>query len=171
MKPLLCISIPLLASALHLGAAVATWTGGTNGTSTDFASSSNWTPDAPAKGDLAQFSLPTAGQPVLDASVSVAGLDFVTPEGGWTLSGSGSLTLGSAGLSCSGQTAGLNTVNLATLVMASGSTTVWTIFDNVVAPSPSTLHICSAIRLNSKGLLYFKIQRPNAGGVGTLNLT
>jgi autotransporter-associated beta strand protein len=171
MKPLLFVSLPLLASALSLGAAVATWTGGPNGTATDFANAANWTPDAPAKGDTAQFSLPTAGQPVLDTTLAVAGLDFVTPEGGWTLSGAGTLTLGSAGLGCSGQTAGLNTVNLANLVLASGSTTLWTIFDNAVAPSASTLHVCSAIRLNPKGMLLFKVQRPNSGGVGTLKLT
>jgi autotransporter-associated beta strand protein len=171
MRQLLFITTPLLLSALSLRAAIATWTGGPSGTATDFAKSANWTPGAPTAADTAQFSLPTAGQPVLDTRASVAGLDFVSPDGGWTLSGSGTLTLGAAGLSSSGQTGGLNTVNVANLVLGSSSTTVWNVFDSAVAPTASTLQICSAIRLNPKGQLILKLQRPNSGGGGTLKLT
>jgi autotransporter-associated beta strand protein len=89
-----------------------TWTGAT---STNFETSSNWSPSAPAgppanstTSDTALFTgSPTANQPSLTISRSIKGLIY--QSGGWTLtSGAFVLTLGTGGIDASGQTSGTN---------------------------------------------------------------
>jgi len=97
---------------------------------TDFATAANWQEDtAPANGltaDVADFTtaVPTA-QPNLAASQSVAGLEFDSGAGAFTLSGTGTLTLGASGIndqSSATQTIGANlALGLATTFTSAGA--------------------------------------------------
>jgi autotransporter-associated beta strand protein len=158
----------LLGSVLVLHAATDHWTGAGGG---DFTSPDNWSPSVPGANDTAQFNHPAASQPVLGAASSVGGIDFVTPGGGWTLSGAGQLTLHGAGIGSSGQTSGVNTISVANLILGADTLTTWNIFSLAPASSTPVFNVSSALQLNPSGQLLFKLQRPSGSGLGTLNLT
>ncbi|MEN3940092.1 autotransporter-associated beta strand repeat-containing protein [Prosthecobacter sp. SYSU 5D2] len=93
------------------------WSGST---STDFTLGSNWVgANPPANNltaDIATFSGPLVGsQPALGSAYSVNGVDMT---GGYTLSGSGPLTLGSGGFMATGT----NTLSLQSILLGTNAT-------------------------------------------------
>jgi fibronectin-binding autotransporter adhesin len=104
------------------------WTGTSN---TTFSADSNWSGGVAPANDLttntALFNgTVTANQPSITASRSIAGLDFQTATGGWTLGTSASgniLTIGSSGINSS-NTSGVNTINSA---LRLGANQTWTV--------------------------------------------
>ncbi len=122
---LLC---PLIPSAL---ADPITWSGAT---STDFTLGSNWTGGSPPANnitsDIATFSgTATALQPVLSGAYSVNGVNIT--GGGYTLSGAGTLTVGTGGFAISGPTA--STISLDTIRLGANAILSW-INTTVVSP-------------------------------------
>jgi autotransporter-associated beta strand protein len=173
-KHFACLAILGILSSRTSPATTRTWNGG-DGTGSDFGAATNWVGGlAPANdltADTARFDALTGGQPVVTAARSVAGIDFASANGGWTLSGVGPLTLGTGGLGASGQTNGVNSVSVASIALGAGST--WNLFSaSVVASNATTVNLSSTLQLNASGQLVLRLQRPSAGsGVGTLNLT
>jgi fibronectin-binding autotransporter adhesin len=149
----------LLASALLfvssgvLHAASKTWTGTT---STDFTVGGNWGGTAPANDITTDTGLfigtVTANQPALAGARSITSLDFQTASGGWTLSGAGTLTLGTAGISSTLQTSGINTLSVANIIMGATATSTWNIGASAGAVA-NTFNISSSIALNSTAQL------------------
>ena len=130
-----CVALHLLL-ALPLGAAPIIWTGGS---SSDFTLGSNWTGSSPPANDLitdiAMFSVASpTNQPVLNSAYSVNG---VSMTGGYTLSGSGPLTLGSSGF----QATGTNTLSLQSLLLGA----------NAALNLASTTTISSGVNINTNG--------------------
>lgn len=93
------------------------WDAGPSGTGADWLAAENWTGDVlPTDNittDNAVFNGLTVGQPVLDGPRSVAGVDIPTSTGGWTLGGTGTLTLGSKGIDSTALENGTNTISVA----------------------------------------------------------
>ena len=105
----------------------------------------------------------TTGQPTVDGARSVAGVELQTPTGGWTLGGSGTLTLGDKGIDAQAFENGTNTISLTNIVMGSSSTSTWAL--SVSANSflqNTTTNISSNIQLHETAEL--QIQSPRGGG-------
>lgn len=112
-----CLGVLVMVSMCSAGAlpgAETVWTGASG---TDFGSPANWNPAPPANDlttDIAVFSgTPPVNQPVVGVSRSVGGLAFSTPSGGWSVSGTGTLTLGASGIVAGGHTGGSTTLSTA----------------------------------------------------------
>src|SRR6185312_1187875 len=75
--------------------AVRTW----NNTGTDFASNGSWNSSAPTSGDTGSFTSAATQNPNLSANRSIAGLNFSSTAGAYTLTANsgGVLTLGDQG--------------------------------------------------------------------------
>lgn len=103
-----------------LWAAPVVWSGGTN---TDFTLGGNWVGGNPPTdnltSDIATFSgAPPSNQPSLNSAYSVNGVSL---SGGYTLGGSGALTLGSGGFVATGS----NTISLQSLRLGANATLNW----------------------------------------------
>ena len=119
MKPILFL---LICGLPVLQAADRSWTGID---STGFENPANWSalPADTLTDDLALFGPGiTPNLPQLTANRSLNGLRFTTPSGSWNLGGSYVLTLGSGGISSTGQTTGVNEISAD---LALGSAQTW----------------------------------------------
>ena len=175
MKPkFLCLVPLILAPAAH--AADITWDGGPAGTGTDWTLDANWAGDvAPANSasvDNAFFTTVTAGQPTLDTNRSVGGVELNTANGGWTLGGTGTLTVGSKGVDAATFESGTNTISLANIVNASSSAATWALGVSSNSFLQATVtHISSNIQIHPSAQLQIQSPRGSTGGTGTVNLS
>jgi fibronectin-binding autotransporter adhesin len=151
------------------------WDADTSGTGTDWATVVNWVGDvAPANNistDNAIFTTLTAGQPVVTGARSVAGIELQTVTGGWTLGGTGTLTLGDKGIDAQLLESGTNTISVANIVMGSSTASTWQMGVTSAATSSIT-SISSNIQLHETAQLQIQSQRASGSvGTGTINLT
>lgn len=109
-----CVFTICQTASLHAAPVTNSWTG-TAGT--DFENAANWSalPTNDLTSAVGLFSgAPGTNQPVLTADRSIAGLQFTTSSGGWTLGANpatATLSLGSSGVSGPGQLSGTNTIS------------------------------------------------------------
>ena len=150
------------------------WTGAT---SSDFEVGTNWqggvVPTDDTTTDIAVFSSTpvTANQPTLTKNRSVGGLLFSTPQGGWTLGGNFTMTLGTSGLSSAGQTAGTNTITCNLSLSAAQSWAVGAagtvLMKGVMTSAPGSL--ISYGDVTNTGLLSFT-NHGNSGFLGGMTI-
>lgn len=147
--------ILIVLGRLPLAAANLTWDGDTD---TTFNNAANWVGDvAPANSVATDFvtftGTPTAFQPVLDANYSVSGISLA---GGTTLSGAGTLTIGTGGLLATGT----NTISLAAIRLGANATV------NVAGP---TTTFTSQLDTNGFNLNFIRAGGANTGSLSIAN--
>lgn len=174
MKPKFLCLVPWIIMPTAFAADIV-WDGGPLGTGTDFTLDANWAGDvAPANSaatDNAFFTTLTAGQPTVDTTRSVAGVELNTATGGWTLGGTGTLTLGAKGIDAAIFENGTNTISVANIVNASSSAATWAFGVNDNAKTQATVtHISSNIQIHPTAQLQIQSPRGGSGGTGTINL-
>jgi len=152
------------------------WDGGTSGTGTDWATAVNWAGDAAPSDNIttdnAYFNTLTAGQPLLNTSRSVSGIEIQTATGGWTIGGTGTLTLGSKGIDSTALENGTNTISVANIVMGSATDSTWTLSVSAnTFTQTTTTNISSNIQLHETAQLQVNSARGGSGGAGTINLS
>jgi autotransporter-associated beta strand protein len=161
MKPKKSRCIPFLLTACLVQVGVVSalpvvWTGATN---TDFATGANWVSGNPPANDLttdiATFSGVATVQPSLGTNRQVNGVNFVT--GGWTLGGTGTLTVGTGGITSTGD----NTI-LANLSIDNGGAKV------ISSSTGSTLTLN---KLSTGGSNANNLTFGSVGNTGTIVLT
>lgn len=152
------------------------WDGGPSGTGTDFTLDANWAGDVLPTNNLsadnAFFTTLTTGQPTLDSTRSIAGVELNTATGGWTLGGSGTLTLGAKGIDAGIFENGTNTISVANIIAGSASAATWGF--GVSANTflqPTVTNISSNIQLHPTAQLQIQSPRGGSGGTGTINLS
>lgn len=164
----------ILIPAAH--AADIVWDGGPSGTGTDFTLDANWAGDVLPTNNLstdnAFFTTLTTGQPTLDTTRSIAGVELNTATGGWTLGGSGTLTLGVKGIDAGIFENGTNTISVANIIAGSASSANWGFgVSSNSASQPTVTNISSNIQIHPTAQLQIQSARGGSGGTGTVNLS